>query len=94
MEFINNNHFDDDYFEFVVPNSLANDRVDLVLSTLFSGFSRSQIKKWVDKKIVFVNGKNVSLSYIVKTGQIVEVFFPETTSSVTEAQKIDFNIVS
>ena len=94
MEIINSNHFGDDYFEFVIPNSLSNDRVDLVLSTLFSGFSRSQIKKWIDEKIVFVNGKNVSPSYIVKTGQIVEVFFPEITCSFTEPQKIEFNIVS
>ena len=94
MEIINSNHSGDNYFEFVIPNSLANERVDLVLSTLFSGFSRSQIKKWVDGKIVFVNGKNVSPSYIVKTGQIVEIFFPEITYSFTEAQNIDFNIVS
>ena len=94
MEILNSNHFDDDYFEFVIPNSLSNERVDLALSTLFSGFSRSQIKKWIDGKIVYVNGKNVLPSYIVKTGQIVEVFLPEITYSCTEAQKISLNIVS
>ncbi|WP_338417287.1 S4 domain-containing protein, partial [Oenococcus oeni] len=43
-------------------------RLDKILATDFSAFSRNQIKKLIDQDRVIVNGKPVLAKYLVQDG--------------------------
>lgn len=57
-----------------VPEEFEGSRLDQWLASVFTDSSRSQIKQWVEKGFVEVEGKTVNKnSYSLKTGQKVHV---------------------
>ncbi len=56
----------------VVDSSEAGKRLDIFLSKR-TGISRSQIKKLIENREVFVNNKNVTQSYKIKEGDAIDV---------------------
>lgn len=55
-------------------SSLANNRLDKVLASIFTDYSRSQIKKCIDKKLITVNGSfDISAKDKVALGSIIKL---------------------
>jgi len=71
--------------EFVVNLENDNDllRIDKYLPDCFSDMTRSELKKYFDKSLVKVNGKIVKPSFLIKTGDYIEVEeYPDELSDI------------
>lgn len=62
---------------FTVESEDISKRLDAYLSEKISDFSRSAITKSIEKKLVTVNGKEVSKSYKVSNGDVISVVVEE-----------------
>lgn len=78
-------------FSFTVTEDEALERIDKTISDLYEDFSRSYIQKLISDKLVFVNGKNVKGSYILKEKDFVEFTTPDSIipDIIPEDIKID-----
>lgn len=79
------------FFSFTVTEDEALERIDKTISDLYEDFSRSYIQKLISDKLVFVNGKNVKGSYILKEKDFVEFTTPDSIipDIIPEDIKID-----
>ncbi len=60
-------------YEFIVAPHEAGSRLDTYLSLRDLGLSRSQIKKFIDEKLVRVNSIYTRVSHRLRSGDIVEI---------------------
>lgn len=67
---------DNDRFDFVVTDEYEGMRIDKLISELIESLSRSYIKKLIDDKKVFCNGKNVKASFTVSDGDEIQMEIP------------------
>ncbi|MEM9364552.1 MAG: RluA family pseudouridine synthase [Planctomycetota bacterium] len=79
--------------EFVVPDSAAGQRIDLFLTSLCDGYSRSQIRQAVQHDGGEVDGRVVRPSFKLKAGQRVRFRVPEPTSDDTVPENIPLDIL-
>ena len=63
-------------FEYCVTEEYEGYRIDKLISELIDTLSRTYIKKLIDDKKVFCNGKNVKASYSVSDGDHVTMEIP------------------
>ncbi|SYW13776.1 Ribosomal large subunit pseudouridine synthase D [Oenococcus oeni] len=68
-------------------------RLDKILATDFSAFSRNQIKKLIDQDRVIVNGKPVLAKYLVQDGDHVVIKVPPVKKTELLPEKIPLDIV-
>lgn len=78
---------------FLIPLSLANKRLDQALAHLLSEYSRTEIKRWIDENIVFVNGKPSKAKSKVAEGDDITLTIPPKQPILFEAQEIPLNII-
>ena len=82
----NSNH------SFIIDKNHANQRIDRVLSEVFSNYSRSFLQKLFKNKHITVNEKTVKPSAVTSIGDTVSVFFPETEERSAIELPDDMNI--
>lgn len=80
-------------FEFIIENEAAGIRIDGFLSDKLDDFTRSHIQKIIADGGVTVNGKQVSKSYKLCVGDLVNVLLPENSELEVIPQDIPLNIV-
>lgn len=79
--------------EFVVPDSADGTRIDLFLTQVCDGFSRSQIRLAVQNDGGEIDGRVVRPSYKVRSGQSVRFLLPEPASDDTVPENIPLDIL-
>ena len=67
---------DNEQFDFVVTEEYEGLRIDKLISELIDSLSRTFIKKLIDDKKVFCNGKNVKASFTVSEGDAILMLIP------------------
>ena len=77
MENLDIEYTDIDYFEIVVTKTYSNKRIDLLLSNVIEGVSRSRLKKLIDSEFIRLNGGRTEPSHITKIGEIIQIRLPE-----------------
>ncbi|OGT44834.1 MAG: RNA pseudouridine synthase [Gammaproteobacteria bacterium RIFCSPHIGHO2_12_FULL_38_11] len=78
--------------QHIIPEALANHRLDVVLSQLFPDYSRSQIQHWIKAGSVLVDSKIIQKPrHAVLTGQNIQidVELPEQTECKAQAIPLD-----
>ncbi len=78
---------------FSIGPEYSEQRLDLVLSRLIPGYSRSLIQKWINDNQVTVNKNNTKPSYHVQTGDVILVNATITPAFSLEPYKIDFDVI-
>lgn len=71
----------------------AEKRLDVWLTAMLDGFSRSYVDKLIQEGNVTVGGKNVKSGYRLKSGDRVEVSVPEPKLLEVKAEEIDLDII-
>lgn len=79
--------------EFVVNESQAKKRFDLVLSETFPSYTRAHIKNLIEKGKCRVNGEVVKAGLMLKCGQVVTCELDEVVPLDAKAEEVDFEIV-
>ncbi|HTM63646.1 MAG TPA: 23S rRNA pseudouridine(1911/1915/1917) synthase RluD [Gammaproteobacteria bacterium] len=82
-----NNH------EVVIPDDLANERLDQALAKLLPEYSRTQLKQWIEKDQVTINGSVQKAKTRVRSGDRILVQPTLRPEPAWEAQNIPLNIV-
>jgi len=75
---------------FTVPEELSGKRLDQAISSLFSDYSRSRLKSWIESGLVLVNDQKIKPRTAVFTGDIITVTV--TTEPETECKPEDIPI--
>lgn len=81
------------YFKLEVQDADNDTRLDLFLSNYFQDKSRSYIQGIIEKESVKVNGKNRKNNYKLKAKDYIEVWIPEPTKLMVEAEAIQLDIL-
>lgn len=76
-----------------VPPEAAGVRLDKFLSTLEEIGSRARATKLIDDSMVKVDGKDAKASSILKSGEIIDVTFPEPKKANLERYEIALEIL-
>lgn len=77
-------------FNFEVQSESSGERIDIFLANKFKGYSRSFFEKMLEKEFVSINKKIIfKKSFILKTGDIVTVNFPEEKERTSESEKLE-----
>jgi 23S rRNA pseudouridine1911/1915/1917 synthase len=79
--------------DFVVPFELSGDRLDQVLATLMSDYSRSRLQQWIKQGSVKVNGQILKAKEKVKVNDLVEVHAELESQGEWLPENIAINIV-
>lgn len=84
--------------QFIVDLSILEEdvieyRVDKYLAEICEELSRSELKDYFDKSLVYVNNKLVKPSFKIKDNDIIDLFQKESESSDLEAENIKLDIV-
>lgn len=84
--------------QFIVDLSILEEdvieyRVDKYLAEICEELSRSELKDYFDKSLVYVNNKLVKPSFKVKDNDTIDLFQKESESSDLEAENIKLDIV-
>lgn len=61
------------HHEMIMPDHLANMRLDLALSKLLPEYSRTQIQEWIKNACIFVNGKPAKSKTLMKSGEKITI---------------------
>ena len=75
-----------------VPNDLTSKRLDKAAAEMFTDYSRTQIKKWIEEGRVLINGEISQPRDKVYENDQVELSPKEEQKVSWEAQNIDFEI--
>ncbi len=79
---------------FIVNGEFIDSRIDKWLCKQSDiDITRSMIQKLINNNDVYVNGKAVSKSYIVKNGDVIELNIPEPKELDVKAEDLPVNIV-
>lgn len=79
-------------YKFIVDKENEKQRLDIFLEKQLE-FSRSHIKKHIDEKLVFVNGKNVKAGYGLKLNDQIVVNIKKTKTLDLTPQNLQLDIV-
>lgn len=79
--------------EFVVEEEPEEDRLDLFLRRLFSGFSRNQLQRLIKEGHVLVDGQSVKPTYRPRRGNRITINFPEPKQILLEPKPVKFEIL-
>jgi len=79
--------------KYKIGSEFSGYRLDKFLAKKHEDFSRSYIQKLIDEEYVKVNNKNIKKSYMLKKGDIVEVYEKENEKLDLEPYKIELNII-
>lgn len=82
------------YLQALVPESLDDERMDIIASTVFSQYSRSRLQQWIKTGYLTVDGVIAKTREKLHVGQelILDVVL-EVEEAADLAQKMDLNIV-
>src|SRR5579864_7657469 len=75
-----------------IPETYANERLDLALAKLMPEYSRTQIKDWMDGGNILIDGKPAKGKNKVKGGENVSVDAIAKIQPAWEAEAITLNI--
>lgn len=78
---------------FIIDENNEGQRVDIFLSEIMSGFSRSKIQSLIKKDLVLINKKPVKASYLIKEGDILEADIEESPNIEILPENIPLNII-
>lgn len=81
------------HFIKIIPEDLANKRLDQALNILLPEYSRAKIQNWIKEKQVTINGKLAPQKEKVKTSDQIEINAEVTTEENSQPQKIALDIV-
>ena len=77
----------------IVPSEYSGKRLDLVIAKLFSDFSRSKLKNWLDSGTILVNGAPLTKpSKKVYGGEEIKILIQEEKLVSSEPQNIPFEV--
>ncbi|GAB2561258.1 RluA family pseudouridine synthase [Gracilibacillus alcaliphilus] len=79
--------------KYVIQEQDQGVRIDKLLVEITEDVSRSQIKTWLDQKLVTVNGKPVKANYKSQLGDVVEWQIPEPEPLEVEARDLPIDII-
>ncbi|WP_058307887.1 RluA family pseudouridine synthase [Gracilibacillus massiliensis] len=79
--------------EYIVNEAEQGVRIDKLLATISSDYSRSQIKTWFDKNLVNVNGKTVKPNYKCQPEDKIEWLIPKVEPLDVVAKNLPIDIV-
>ena len=82
-----------DSFDFVVTDEYEGIRIDKLISELIDSLSRTYIKKLIDDKKVFCNGKNVKASFSVSEGDHISMEIPPVEVPQIKPENIPLDIL-
>lgn len=78
----------------LIDSNEIGERVDKVLSIKFPEYSRNYFLNLIKNKKVFINKKSIKPSYIIKSGDSIEIEFTEIEKiGETIGEKINLNII-
>lgn len=80
-------------FEYCVTDEYEGMRIDKLISELIDSLSRTYIKKLIDDKKVFCNGKNVKASFSVSEGDRIVMEIPPVEVPQILPQDIPLDII-
>lgn len=80
-------------FEHKVSSDEENTRIDKLLVTLNSDFSRQQIQTWIKENYVTVNNQMTKANYKCKQGDLIQWSIPEDKKVSIEPEPIPLNIL-
>lgn len=83
----------DDASKLTVTEEIRGERIDTAVSDKFTDLTRSTVQKLIADKNVLVNGAPVAKNYKVRTGDVIEVVFPEPTVMSAEPQNIPIDVI-
>ncbi len=78
---------------YIVTDNNAGERIDSYLSSENSDFSRSAITKSISKGLVTVNGKTITKSFKLSSGDVIEMTVEDPVELDVLPQDIDLDIV-
>ncbi|MGY3765087.1 RluA family pseudouridine synthase [Vagococcus vulneris] len=79
--------------QFNLKISDESGRIDKVLTSAFSQYSRSQIQSWLKDGLVDINKTPVKANHKVKNGEIITITIPEPEELTLKPQDIPIDIV-
>jgi len=88
-----NNNLNPKTLTLILPESVANLRIDQALSQQLPEYSRTQIKQWIDQGDILLNGQRIAAKTKVKGGEEVSITIIPPEPLTNEAQDIPLNIV-
>lgn len=78
---------------YTIEEQHAGERIDKVVSSLQTEWSRTQIGNWASEGVLTVNGEVVKPKYKVKTGDVIEINVPEAEPLEILAEDLHLEIV-
>ncbi|MCM3123381.1 MULTISPECIES: RluA family pseudouridine synthase [Bacillaceae] len=78
--------------EHIISEEQAGDRIDKVVSTLDSEWSRSQVQQWIKEGNVLVNGAQVKTNYKCSLDDKLEIVIPEPEILDVIPEEMDLEI--
>ncbi|WHX42207.1 RluA family pseudouridine synthase [Mesobacillus sp. AQ2] len=78
--------------EHIISEEQAGDRIDKVVSTLDSEWSRSQVQQWIKEGNVLVNGTQVKTNYKCSLDDKLEIVIPEPEILDVIPEEMDLEI--
>lgn len=77
----------------IVPDSLAGQRFDAVVATLFGEYSRSKLASWIKSGELTLDGRTVRPRDPVRGGESVALFAVETVQTHSEPEAMELEIL-
>ena len=78
---------------YTIEEQQQGERIDKVLSSLQSEWSRTQVGNWISEGVIKVNGDAVKAKYKVKAGDVIAIDVPEVEELDVVAENLDLDIV-
>ena len=78
---------------FAVPEESAGTRLDVFLTSVLGGHSRSNIQRLIKEGLVNVNGKSAKANLALKAGQTVVIDLPEPVEATPQAEALPLPIL-
>lgn len=79
-------------FELTIEENQQNDRIDKVVSSFNTEWSRNQVQGWIKEGNVTVNGKIVKTGYKCNQGDVIEINIPEPEALDVVPEEMNLDI--
>ncbi|WP_216830850.1 RluA family pseudouridine synthase [Alkalihalobacterium elongatum] len=80
-------------YEFIITEEQANERIDKLMTTFHSDWSRTQVQQWIKEGNVTVNGDTIKTNYKVQLNDLLVLEVPEPELLEVEPEPLDLDIV-
>lgn len=87
------NHDTREIHQFFIEAGSAGKRLDVWLSEILPGFSRSAVKHLIEKGAILVDGERAKVAHHLLSGQRVDFFEPQKEASVLTPVSLDLSIL-